>query len=53
MIETILLILGVMFTITWIVLLICIFVLDYMKGTGLYHWVKKHIITDEDLDTID
>lgn len=53
MIEYILLLLGTIFSILWIILLISMFILDHMKGTGIYHWVKRHIITDEDLDTID
>ena len=36
----------------WIVILYCAFIFDYCKGSKQYHWIKKHIIKDEDLEPL-
>ena len=34
----------------WLGFLYCVFIMEYMKGSKHYYWIKKHIITDIDLE---
>jgi hypothetical protein len=44
---------GTIAFIFWFIILFSAFVIEHRKNTPLYHWVKKYIITDEDLEPLD
>jgi len=52
-IESILLTFGIIMSLFWLGMLYCVFIMDYMKGSKQYYWIKRHIITDEDIEPYD
>ncbi len=44
---------GICLLIFWMVVLYCAFIVDYCKGSKQYYWIKKHLITDEDIEPLD
>lgn len=36
--------------ILWVFFLYCVFIMEYLKGSKQYYWIKRHILTDEDLE---
>jgi len=53
MIESILLAFGIIMSLFWFGILYCVFIIDYMKGSKHYYWIKRHIITDDNLEPHD
>ena len=43
---------GLSIGIFWLTLLYCVFILDYFKDSQQSKWIRKHIITGEDLEPI-
>ena len=37
----------------WLGFLYCTFIMNYMKGSKHYYWIKKHLMTDKDLEPLD
>jgi len=48
-----LIMMGMIAAIFWIVILVSSFIVEHCKGSPLYYWVRKHIVTDEDLEPLD
>ena len=44
---------GTIFGIFWLGFLYCTFIMEYMKGSKHYYWIKKHLMTDKDLEPLD
>lgn len=40
----------IIYCLLFITIGLSILVLKYLKGTNLYHFIKRHLITDEDLE---
>ena len=53
MIEFILLTFSIIVSLLWLGILYCAFIIDYRKGSKQYHWIKRNIFTDEDIDPYD
>lgn len=53
MIESILLTFGIILSLFWLGILYCAFIIDYRKGSKQYYWIKRNIISDEDLEPYD
>ena len=43
---------GLSIGIFWLTILYCVFILDYFKDSQQSKWIRKHIITGEDLEPI-
>lgn len=52
-IESILLTFGIILSLFWLGILYCVFIIEYMKGSKQYYWIKRNIITDEDIEPYD
>jgi len=51
--ESILLTFGIILSLFWLGILYCAFIMDYMRGSKQYYWIKRHILTDEDIEPYD
>jgi len=52
-IESLLLTFGIIISLFWLGMLYCVFIIEYRKGSKQYHWIKRNIITDEDIEPYD
>lgn len=53
LINYLLLIFCLIMSLFWVGMLYCVFIMEYMKGSKHYYWIRKHILTDKDIEPYD
>jgi hypothetical protein len=51
--ESVLLTFGITISLFWLGMLYCVFIIEHYKGSKQYYWIKRHVLTDEDIEPYD